>query len=375
MITGKDLPIQYGVIPWTPDETALAVDKVRFIGDEVAAVAAVDEDTANAAIELIDVEYEQLHAYMDPREALERNEPQIHANRKNNNVSKHVELEFGDVEGAREKADLVVNGHYEFHGSTRPSNRTAPWPACPPRASSRSGARPDLPLRPSRSPACWVGAPKIRVIQPCLGGAFGGKSDPFSLEFCVAKLSQITGRPVKMLWTREEVFYAHRGRHPMSLDYTTSATEDGKITGVDAKILIDGGSYSSFGLVTTYYSGQLLTGPYDFPSYRYDSTRVFTNKPPCGPKRGHGSVQPRFAFECQLDEVAEQLGITPSRSAARTSTASTRRRSTASASPPAASWSASRRPSAARLEDAPPQAAHRPGPRRRRSMYISGRTT
>ncbi|MEC7232575.1 MAG: hypothetical protein VXW31_06530, partial [Planctomycetota bacterium] len=95
VITGKDLPIQYGVIPWTPDETALAVDKVRFIGDEVAAVAAVDEDTANAALELIDVEYEELHAYMDPREALERDEPQIHTNRKNNNVSKHVELEFG----------------------------------------------------------------------------------------------------------------------------------------------------------------------------------------------------------------------------------------------------------------------------------------
>ena len=314
VITGKDLPIQYGVIPWTPDETALAVDKVRFIGDEVAAVAAVDEDTANAAVELIDVEYEQLHAYMDPREALERNEPQIHANRKNNNVSKHVELEFGDVEGAREKADLVVNGHYEFHGSTH----TAIEPHC---AVARVSPEGILTLWSSTQISHYVHRAlarvlewepqKIRVIQPCLGGAFGGKSDPFSLEFCVAKLSQITGRPVKMLWTREEVFYAHRGRHPMSLDYTTSATEDGKITGVDAKILIDGGSYSSFGLVTTYYSGQLLTGPYDFPSYRYDSTRVFTNKPPCGPKRGHGSVQPRFAFECQLDEVAEQLGIDP----------------------------------------------------------------
>lgn len=314
VITGKDLPIQYGVIPWTPDETALAVDKVRFIGDEVAAVAAVDEDTANAALELIDVEYEELHAYMDPREALERDEPQIHANRKNNNVSKHVELEFGDVEGAREGADLVVNGHYEFHGSTH----TAIEPHC---AVARVSPEGILTLWSSTQISHYVHRAlarvlewepqKIRVIQPCLGGAFGGKSDPFSLEFCVAKLSQITGRPVKMLWTREEVFYAHRGRHPMSLDYTTSATEDGKITGVDAKILIDGGSYSSFGLVTTYYSGQLLTGPYDFPSYRYDSTRVFTNKPPCGPKRGHGSVQPRFAFECQLDEVAEQLGIDP----------------------------------------------------------------
>ena len=207
VITGKDLPIQYGVIPWTPDETALAVDKVRFIGDEVAAVAAVDEDTANAALELIDVEYEELHAYMDPREALERDEPQIHTNRKNNNVSKHVELEFGDVEGAREGADLVVNGHYEFHGSTH----TAIEPHC---AVARVSPEGILTLWSSTQISHYVHRAlarvlewepqKIRVIQPCLGGAFGGKSDPFSLEFCVAKLSQITGRPVKMLWTRVE---------------------------------------------------------------------------------------------------------------------------------------------------------------------------
>ena len=162
VITGKDLPIQYGVIPWTPDETALAVDKVRFIGDEVAAVAAVDEDTANAALELIDVEYEELHAYMDPREALERDEPQIHTNRKNNNVSKHVELEFGDVEGARE-ADLVVNGHYEFHGSTH----TAIEPHC---AVARVGREGILTLWSSTqishyvhralARACWSGSPR-----------------------------------------------------------------------------------------------------------------------------------------------------------------------------------------------------------------------
>ena len=114
-----------------------------------------------------------------------------------------------------------------------------------------------------------------------------------------------------MLWTREEVFYAHRGRHPMHMHYRSGVKRDGRLTGVDAKILIDGGSYSSFGLVTTYYSGQLLTGPYDFPSYRFDSTRVFTNKPPCGPKRGHGSVQPRFAFEIQLDQLAEKIGMDP----------------------------------------------------------------
>jgi 4-hydroxybenzoyl-CoA reductase subunit alpha len=314
VITGKDMPIKYGVIPWTPDENALALDKVRFIGDEVAAVAAVDEDTANAALKLIRVEYEPLHAYLDPFEALARHDPKIHEERKEGNISKHVALAFGDVEKEARGADCLVEDEYSFHGTTH----TPIEPHC---AVATYGADGLLTVWSSTQITHYVHralaqvlelpAQMIRVIQPCLGGAFGGKSDPFSLEFCVAKLAMLTGRPVKMLWTREEVFYAHRGRHPMHMRYRTSAKRNGQITGVDAKILIDGGAYSSFGLVTAYYAGQLLTGPYHFPSYRFDSTRVFTNKPPCGPKRGHGSVQPRFAFEVQLDQVAEKLGLDP----------------------------------------------------------------
>jgi len=315
VITGRDLPIKYGVIPWTPDENALAVDKVRFIGDEVAAVAAVDEDTANAALALIDVEYAVLPTFLDPRVSLaEGHLAPIHEGKKGDNVSKHVQLEFGDVDGALASADVVLEGEYRFHGTTH----GAIEPHC---AVARADADGNLTLwsatqithyvHRALSSVLELAPERIRVIQPCLGGAFGGKSDPFSLEFCVAKLALLTGRPVKMLWTREEVFYAHRGRHPMQLTYRTGAKRDGTITAVDAKILIDGGSYSSFGLVTTYYSGQLLTGPYAFPNYRFDSTRVFTNKPPCGPKRGHGSVQPRFAFEVQLDELATALALDP----------------------------------------------------------------
>ena len=314
VISGADLPVKYGVIPWTPDENALALDKVRFIGDEVCAVAAIDEDTANRALALIEVEYELLHSYQDPFESLVRHDPKIHEDSKRGNISKHVELNFGDVEQARSEADFVCEDDYFFHGTTH----TPIEPHCAVAQYSADGL---LTVWSSTQITHYVHralakvlelpAQMIRVIQPCLGGAFGGKSDPFSLEFCVAKLAMLTGRPVKMLWTREEVFYAHRGRHPMYMRYRTSAKRDGRITGVDAKILIDGGSYSSFGLVTTYYAGQLLTGPYDFPSYRFDSTRVFTNKPPCGPKRGHGSVQPRFAFEVQLDQIAERLELDP----------------------------------------------------------------
>jgi 4-hydroxybenzoyl-CoA reductase alpha subunit len=313
VITGADMPEKYGVIPWTQDETALAVGKVRFIGDPVAAVAAIDEDTAIRAIEAIEVEYELLHSFLDPEEALVRADPKIHEDKKNN-ISKNVKLEFGDVDGNIAGAELIVEDDYSFHGTTH----TPIEPHCAVARVSPDGlltvwSATQITHYVHRALAKVLGLPeaRIRVIQPCLGGAFGGKSDPFSLEFCVAKLAMITGRPVKMLYTREEVFYCHRGRHPMKLHYRTGAMKDGRITGVDAKILIDGGSYSSFGLVTAYYAGQLLTGPYDFPTYRFDSTRVFTNKPPCGPKRGHGSVQPRFAFEVQLDEIAVKLGIDP----------------------------------------------------------------
>ena len=318
VLTGADLPKKYGVIPWTPDENALALERVRFIGDEVAAVAAIDEDTANEACKLIEVEYELLHAFLDPFKSLEKGEPQIHEEIRGKevrgNISKKVELSFGDVEEGLKRADKVVEGDFFFHGTTH----TPIEPHCAVAQCNADGvltvwSATQITHYVQRALARVLEHPesKIRVIQPCLGGAFGGKSDPFSLEFIVAKLAMITGRPCKCLWTREEVFYAHRGRHPMHMHYRTGATKDGRLTAVDAKILIDGGSYSSFGLVTTYYSGQLLTGPYDFPAYRFDSTRVFTNKPPCGPKRGHGSVQPRFAFEVQLDEIAKELELDP----------------------------------------------------------------
>jgi 4-hydroxybenzoyl-CoA reductase subunit alpha len=313
VLTGADLPAKYGVIPWTMDETALAVDKVRFIGDEVAAVAAVDEDTANEAVRLIRVEYEPLHAYLDPQEAARRHDPAIHEKNKGGNITKHVRLEFGDVDAALAASPVVVEDDYFFHG-------TAHAPIEMHCAVARWGggvltlwSSTQIPHYVHRLLARVLELPphRIRVIQPEVGGAFGGKSDPFAFEFCAALLAIRTGRPVKFLLTREETFYTHRGRHPMQMRFRTGCDSNGKITAVDSRILIDGGSYSSFGLVTTYYAGQLLCGPCDFPSYRFDSTRVFTNKPPCGPKRGHGSVQPRFALEIQLDRMATKLGLDP----------------------------------------------------------------
>ncbi|MSR46491.1 MAG: aldehyde oxidase [Planctomycetes bacterium] len=314
VVTGAEMPARFGVIPWTPDETALCIDKVRFIGDPVAAVAAVDEETAERAIQLIEVEYELLPALFDPAEALARKDVLIHEGNKHGNVTKEVKLEFGDLAAAFAKSDFIVEDDYFFHGTAHAPIETHV-------ALARFGSDGVLTLWSATQIPHYVHrelakvldlpAPQIRVIQPCLGGAFGGKSDPFSLEFCAAKLAMKTRRPVKFLYTREEEFYAHRGRHPMAMHFKTGMTKDGKLTAVDSKILIDGGAYSSFGLVTTYYAGQLLTGPHHLPTYRFHSTRVFTNKPPCGPKRGHGSVQPRFALEVQIDRLAEKAGIDP----------------------------------------------------------------
>jgi 4-hydroxybenzoyl-CoA reductase subunit alpha len=313
VITGKDLPIPYGVIPWTPDETALAVTKVCHVGDGVAAVAAIDEDTAIAALAAIEVEYELLPAYYDPEEAL-AGEHTINPFNRRGNLSKDVVLEFGDVEQALADADLVVEGEYFFEGTTHaaiephcavaqvePNGLLTVW----------SATQVSHYLHRELSKVLERPAHTIRVIQPPLGGAFGGKSEPFDLEFCVARLAEQTGRPVKCLYTREEVFYSHRGRHPMKMRYRTGFTAEGKITGVAARTFLDGGAYSSFGLVTTYYSGQLLCAPYEFPAYRFHSTRAYTNKPACGPKRGHGSVQPRFSIEVQLDKAAVALGLDP----------------------------------------------------------------
>lgn len=370
VVTGADMPVPFGIIPWTPDEYPLALDRVRHIGDGVAAVAAVDEDTANRALALIRVEYEELPAHLDPESALAADgsaeAPFIHEPRKpgwSGNITKAVKLEFGDVEEALGASDLVVEGEYFFEGTTHapiePHCAIGAWepdgipgdldPAPGVRAGPASSWT-GLPLEPpgheadsadhrAEEPApepvlrgkltVWsstqvphylhrelsrvlrLDPARVRVIQPPVGGAFGGKSEPFDLEFCVAALSMKAGRPVKILYTREELFYSHRGRHPFLMRYRTGVRRDGTLTGVDARIVLDGGAYASFGLVTTYYSGQLLTAPYRIPAYRFDSTRVYTNKPACGPKRGHGSVQPRFAFEVQLDRLAEAIGMDP----------------------------------------------------------------
>ena len=317
VMVGAELPIAYCVIPWTPDETALAVDKVRYIGEGVAAVAAIDEETANAACAAIKVTYEVLPAVIEPAQALAPGAPLVHerdwkGRAWESNVCKEVDLAFGDVADGFAKAAAISEDRWFYEGSTHapiePHCAVAQW-SSDGQLTVWSASQVTHYLHRELARVLELPPEKIRVVQPVLGGAFGGKSEPFDLEFCVAVLAKKAGRPVKILYTREEVFYSHRGRHPAEMAFKVGCAADGTITAVESDITLDGGAYHSFGLVTSYYAGQLLAGPTAFGSYHFTSRRVYTNKPCCGPKRGHGSVQPRYAFEMALDEVAEKLGI------------------------------------------------------------------
>src|SRR5512145_12524 len=315
VITGHDLPrVKFGILPVSQDEEALCTEKVRMVGDPVAAVAAVDEETAEAACRLIAVDYEPLPALMSIHESLAHPEVRIHEYGDGPNVHKNVALQFGDVDSALAASHLVREDVFYFEGNTHlPMEQHA--------AVAHFGADGKLTLWSSTQTPHYVhrlltrildlpGA-HIRVIAAPVGGGFGGKLDPFAHEIAACKLSQLTGRPVKIACTREEVFYIHRGRHPVVMWLKTGFTKDGDITGSHIRTWLDGGAYGSYGVASTFYTGVINPVTYKMPVYKFEGARVFTNKPACGPKRGHGTPQPRFAMECQIDKAAEQLGLDP----------------------------------------------------------------
>ena len=314
VLTGKDLPIPFGILPVSQDEHALCLDKVRFIGDPVAAVAATSEETATAALDLIKVEYEPLRAIASAEDAVAHPEPRIHDYGDSGNLHKLIDLEFGDVEEGFAAADLVREDLFFFEGNTHlPMEQHAAAAAWSPDGKLTLWSSTQTPHYVHRALAKVLELPpaRIRVIATPNGGGFGGKSDPFSHEIVVAKLAMLTGRPVKITLTREEVFYCHRGRHPTLMWVKTGVKKDGAITGMHFRSLLDGGGYGSYGVASTYYTGALQTVTYQVPRYKFQGARAFTNKPPCGPKRGHGTPQPRFALEVHLDKLAEQLAIDP----------------------------------------------------------------
>src|SRR3989454_4319801 len=317
--TGKDAPNPYGILPVGHDEHALAVDKVRYVGDNVACVAAVDEATAEQAMELIDVEYEVLPAYFDPEESMKAETDLIHDN-KPHNIEKDYHHVFGDPEKGFAEADHVAEARFianeVTHAAMEPHSTLAAFEidsqtGQPGRLTVWSSTQVPYYLQHKLALVLEMPMAQIRVIKPLVGGGFGGKSEVIPLEIIAAIAARAARAPVKITYTREEVFWAHRGRPRTIIDLKTAVKTDGRITAVKARVVQDGGAYCSYGVVTILYSGALLGALYDIPNIHYDGYRVLTNKPACGAMRGHGTVNVRFAFESQLDELAAKIGMDP----------------------------------------------------------------
>jgi 4-hydroxybenzoyl-CoA reductase subunit alpha len=319
VVVGADAPNRYGILPVGHDETALAVDKVRYVGDNVACVVAEDEATAEKALELIDVEYELLPAWFDPEESMNAERDFIHEQRPHN-IEKDYHHVFGAPDEALAVSDVVHQARYianeVTHAAMEPHSTLAafeidPQTGAPGRLTVWSSTQVPYYLQHKLSLVLEMPMSQIRVIKPLVGGGFGGKSEVVPLEIIAAVAARKAKAPVKITYTREEVFWAHRGRPRTIIDLKIGAARDGRINAVAARVVQDGGAYCSYGVVTILYSGALLGAIYDIPNVRYDGYRVLTNKPACGAMRGHGTVNVRFAFESALDEIAAKLNIDP----------------------------------------------------------------
>jgi len=314
VLTGKDFPVTFGILPVSQDEYPLAPEHVRYVGDPLAAVVAKDEQTAAEALDLIEVRYKPLATISSPEEALSNPEPRIHAYSELGNIHRLQAFEFGDAEEALAKSDHVFEDLFFYEGNTHlPIEQHAAVAAMDGEGKLTLWSSTQVPHYVHRSLARVLQLPAshVRVIATPNGGGFGGKCDVCNHEMVVAKAAVLLGRPVKVCLNREEVFYMHRGRHPVLMKYRTGVTQDGKLTGMHLQTLVDGGGYGSYGVASTFYTGALQTVTYEMPRYKFEAARVFTNKPPCGPKRGHGTPQPRFGQEVQLDKIAEKLGMDP----------------------------------------------------------------
>jgi 4-hydroxybenzoyl-CoA reductase alpha subunit len=314
VLTGADFPVPFGILPVSQDEHALCTDKVRFVGDPVAAVVAQDELLAEEAARLVSVRYEPLATIASPEEALQHPEPRIHEYGDGGNVHKAVGFDFGDVPAALAGSDRVFEDLFFYQGNTHLAlEQHATLAYLDPDGLLTIASSTQTPHYLHRAAAKVLGLPpgRLRILAPPQGGGFGGKTDPFNHEIVAAKAALVTGRPVKIALTREEVFYCHRGRHPVLMRMRTGVAKDGSITGHSLETLLDGGAYGSYGVASTFYTGALETVTYRMPRYRFRGCRTFTNKPPCGPKRGHGTPQPRFGLEVHVDKICEQLGRDP----------------------------------------------------------------
>jgi 4-hydroxybenzoyl-CoA reductase subunit alpha len=314
VVTGEDSDVTFGVLPIARDEYPLAREKVRYKGEEVAAVAALDEWTAEQALAAIRVEYEPLPAYDDPYAAMAEGAEQLHAHRERN-IEREVDHEFGDVAAGFAASDAVIEDTFFApevnHAHMELSAAVARWDASSERLDIWCSTQVPYYVHKDLAATMKLDMSQIRVVKPLVGGGFGAKTETQSYELICGLLARSAKGTVRVVLSREEVFFAHRGRPATWTRLKLGASRDGRLQACEAEVVQRGGAYGGYGIVTILYAGALLNALYAIPNVRYRGYRVLTNTPANGAMRGHGTVDVRFAFESALDMLAHKLGMNP----------------------------------------------------------------
>ena len=314
VITGQDFAAPYGVIPIAQNEWPLARDKVRYRGEPVAAVAAVDQATAEAALAAIVLDIEPLPAYFHAAGARSADAVRLHDN-KVGNIEREVNQEFGDVDAGFASADLVREQTFRYaevaHGQIELNATVAEYEPAHGRLTIHSVTQVPYYLHLTLAQCLGMDGSRIRVVKPFVGGGFGHRVEPLNFEMVTAALARAANGTVRTELTREDGFLTHRGRPETAIRLKLGMKKSGEITAVDCEIVQRGGAYGGYGLVTILYAGALLHALYMIPAVKYRGFRAYTNTPPCGAMRGHGAVDARHAFESLLDIMAAELGLDP----------------------------------------------------------------
>ncbi|MDE2011367.1 MAG: 4-hydroxybenzoyl-CoA reductase subunit alpha [Alphaproteobacteria bacterium] len=314
VVTGEDCPHSYGVLPVAMNEYPLARERVRYRGEPVAAVAALDAETAERALGLIEVEYRELPAYYTSAEARAPGAVLLHEN-KPGNLEREVHHEFGDWQQGFAEADLVreetISCAEVNHAQIEPHACLADFNPQTEQLTVQSVSQVIYYLHMMLARCLEMDESRIRVVKPFVGGGFGARVEVLNFELITALLARAADGKVFMALSREECFLTHRARPQTDMTLRIGMRRDGRITACACEVTQRGGAYAGYGVVTILYAGALLHGLYDIPALKYDGYRVYANLPPCGAMRGHGTVDTRHAFECLLDRMARELNLDP----------------------------------------------------------------
>ena len=314
VITGDDCPHTFGVLPIAMNEYPLARGRVRYRGEPVAAVAAIDAETAEQALDLIELEVKELPAYYTSDAARAPDAVLLHDN-KPGNVEREVHHTFGDVAQGFATADLVREEHFSCaeinHAQIEPHASLSEFNPLTGRLTVQTVSQVGYYLHLMLARCLDMDSSRIRVIKPFIGGGFGARVEALNFEIVTALLARASASKVMMQLSREETFITHRARPQTDIRLKLGMNGTGRITACELHVVQRGGAYAGYGIITILYAGSLLHGLYDIPAVKYDGYRVYANLPPCGAMRGHGSVNTRHAFECLVDRMARELGLDP----------------------------------------------------------------